>query len=184
MYDVQDRIKFLFFGGSYSLGQLLPMRFKPTDLLEDPSVPLLLQPQNNPVELTHETLERIKTFETDGRWDLVQAAEGALQECRNSYSPYSKCPAGVAIVSESGGIYSGGYIESAAYNPSMIPLCTAIVDAVIDGMPSYSKMKTAILVELEDGAVQHSQTMKVILQQIAPQAELIVLSARWEKEYS
>ena len=34
-----------------------------------------------------------------------------------------------------GAVYSGSYLESAAYNPSLPPLQTAIIDAVIDGMP-------------------------------------------------
>ena len=55
-----------------------------------------------------------------------------------SYAPYSKCPAGAAIITAEGGVYSGPYIESAAYNPSLPPLQTAIIDAVIDGLPCYT----------------------------------------------
>lgn len=37
-------------------------------------------------------------------------------------------------------MYSGPYLESAAYNPSLPPLQTAIIDAVIDGMPCYTEV--------------------------------------------
>jgi cytidine deaminase len=176
---MQDSIKFLFFGGAYSLGQLLPMRFKPADLLQDSNVPLLLLPQDNRVEFTSDAKEQLETWRAQGRMDLVEAANEALKECMNAYSPYSKCPSGAAIVTHEGGIYSGGYIESAAYNPSMVPLQTAIVDAVIDGMPSYSTLKAALLVELKHGAVQHSKSMGVNVSQIAPDAEFKVLHVKW-----
>lgn len=60
--------------------------------------------------------------------------------CVQSYSPYSKCPAGAAIITSDGDVYSGPYVESAAYNPSIPPLQTAIIDAVIDGMPCYTEV--------------------------------------------
>lgn len=155
------------------------MRFKPADLLQDSNVPLLLLPQDNRVEFTSDAKEQIESWRARDRLDLVQAAEEALRECMNAYSPYSKCPSGAAIVTHEGGIYSGGYIESAAYNPSMVPLQTAIVDAVIDGMPSYSTLKAALLVELKHGAVQHSKSMGVNVSQIAPDAEFKVLYVKW-----
>jgi cytidine deaminase len=69
--DCADRIKFLFFGGSYSLGQLLPMRFKPQDLLDVGSVPLLLKPQDNRVAFTAASLAKIQEWEELGERKLV-----------------------------------------------------------------------------------------------------------------
>lgn len=172
----------MFSGGSYSLGQLLPMRFKPADLLDDEEFSPLLLPQSNPIELTTQSQIQIDAWKSQNRHDLVEAAEAALKECQDSYSPYSKCPAGVAIISgDDGEVYSGGYIESAAFNPSLMPLQCAIIDAVIDGMPCYTRMKAAVLVELEEGAVQHQMSMRVMLQQIAPEAEFVVLNC-YQKE--
>lgn len=125
----QESVRFSFCGGTYSLGQLLPMRFKPADLLPEPAPPLLLQPQHNGVQLA--AAARVALRERAGEPAFVQAAADALQEAVGSYAPYSRCPAGVAIITADGGVYSGGYIESAAYNPSLPPLQTAIVDAVI-----------------------------------------------------
>ena len=112
--------------------------------------------------------------------DLAIAAAAALEEARRSYSPYSRCPAGVAIITQDSQVYSGGYIESAAYNPSMPPLQTAIIDAVIDGMPCYTGVKDVVLVELHGGPVQHAPTAKIVLEQIAPGAKLLVLEAHWQ----
>lgn len=170
-----DSIKFLFFGGSYSLGQLLPMRFKPTDLLDSKETPLLLQAQHHQVSFTEESKRQIQAWEDAGETKLVEAAFEALKECENAYSPYSGCPAGAAILTSDGGVYAGGYIESAAYNPSMLPLQSAIIDAVIDGMPCYSEMKAAILVEVDGGGVQHRNTMEINVSQIAPQASFYCL---------
>ena len=122
-------MRFSFQGGTYSLGQLLPMRFKPADLLPDPATPLLLQPQDNGVQLTAAARELLHARAGDAAFE--RAAAEALAEAVGSYSPYSRCPAGLAIVTQGGGVYSGGYVESAAYNPSLPPLQTAIVDAVI-----------------------------------------------------
>lgn len=170
-----DSIKFLFFGGSYSLGQLLPMRFKPIDLLDSKETPLLLQPQHHKVAFSQDSKQQIRAWEDAGEKQLVEAAYEALKECEKSYSPYSRCPAGAAILTSDGGVYAGGYIESAAYNPSMLPLQSAIIDAVIDGMPCYSEMKGAILVEVDGGPVQHRKTMEVNVSQIAPQAKFYCL---------
>jgi cytidine deaminase len=176
-----ETVKFYFQGGTYTLGQLLPLRFKPADLLPDPSTPLLLDQQNNRIEFTSEAQEIINSLPMNT--PLANAATAALEEARRSYAPYSHCPAGIAIVTQEEGprVYSGGYIESAAYNPSLPPLQTAIIDAVIDGMPCYTGISHVVLVELREGPVQHAPTTKVMLEQIAPQARLIVLQADWEE---
>lgn len=49
---MQDTIQFLFKGEQYGLAHLLPQRFQPSDLLEDPAAPLLLLPQDNNIRLT------------------------------------------------------------------------------------------------------------------------------------
>lgn len=127
----QETVRFSFQGGTYSLGQLLPMRFKPQDLLSDPPPPLLLEQQDNRVQLTPAARATLQQRSHDPAF--VRAAAEALAAAVGSYAPYSRCPAGVAIVTAGGDVYSGGYVESAAYNPSLPPLQTAIIDAVIGG---------------------------------------------------
>ena len=50
----------------------------------------------------------------------------ALQSARDCYTPYTRCPAGMALITEAG-IYSGGVIESCAYNPTINPLQAACI---------------------------------------------------------
>ena len=68
----------------------------------------------------------------------------ATSHCRAAaaqcYCPYTQCAAGVAIVTSDGRVFSGGYVESAAYNPGLPPLQAAVVDAIVGGMPSYDQV--------------------------------------------
>ena len=56
------------------------------------------------------------------------------------YCPYTHCPSGAAIVTVDGGIFAGGYVESAAYNPGLPPFQAAVVAAIVGGMPSYDQV--------------------------------------------
>eukprot|EP00884_Botryococcus_braunii_P011655 jgi/Botrbrau1/20490/Bobra.145_2s0049.2 len=175
-----DTVQFLFNGGTYTLAELLPERFKPSDLLEDASTPLLLLPQDNSIRLTPESAAEVEGWGEGSEGG--RAAAAALEAAEQSYAPYSRCPAGLAIVTAGGGVYCGPYLESAAFNPSLPPLQTAIVDAVIDGMPTYSEVTQVVLVELKEAPVQHALATNIVLQQIAPHAVLHVLTAttdRW-----
>ena len=92
----------------------------------------------------------------------------------------SKCPSAVALVTRAGDVYAGGYIESAAYNPSLPPLQSALVQAVANGMPSYAEAQHVILAELQGGAVGQEATLRHALETIAPQASLHVLHLVWQ----
>ena len=100
---MQETVRFSFSGGTSALGQLLPMRFKPADLLPEPSPPLLLEQQCNAVQLTAAAREVL--HQRTGEPVFVRAAAEALQAAVGSYSPYSHCPAGVAIVTPDGNVY-------------------------------------------------------------------------------
>lgn len=116
-----DRVEFVFGDngkGSYKLNQLLPMRFKPQDLLGEDPPPLLLSPQNLPLQYSLDTKLAISQRSVDNPV-FSKASQLALQEARESYCHYSNCPAGVALITEHGEVYGGGYMESCAYNPSM-----------------------------------------------------------------
>ena len=57
-----------------------------------------------------------------------------------AYCPYSRCPAGVAVVAAGGEVHWGAYLESAAFNPSLGPLQSALTAAVRAGLPSYCQV--------------------------------------------
>jgi len=57
-----------------------------------------------------------------------------------AYSPYTRCPAGVALVTAGGEVHWGSYLESAAFNPSLGPLHAALTAAVRAGLPAYDQV--------------------------------------------
>ena len=75
---------------------------------------------------------------------FLEAVKSALQQAVQSYAPYSHCPSGLAIVTAQGTVYSGPYLESAAFNPSLGPLQAAVIDAVTDGIAYYTEVGFAV----------------------------------------
>jgi cytidine deaminase len=45
------------------------------------------------------------------------------------------------VITDLGEVFAGGYVESAAFNPSLPPLQAAIIAAVIGGMGSYTQVR-------------------------------------------
>jgi len=115
-----------------TLPMLLPHRFGPEDLLGGGHRGLL---SHGPLKAVLE----VGDLQSDSdRWG---AGEEAREEARAaafaaatlSYAPYTKCPSGAAVVLADGRVFSGSYVECAAYNPSLPPLQAALSAAVIDG---------------------------------------------------
>lgn len=154
-----DSVRFLF--GShdspeepheYSLSELLPARFGPLDLLEDVSAPLLLEPQDNRLKWAASAQrELLRAGRGDGA--LGRAAEAAFEAAQRSYAPYTRCPSGAAIVTRGGGIFTGSYVENAAYNPGLHPLQAAVVAAIIGGIGGYDEIEQVVVAELSKGLV-------------------------------
>lgn len=166
-----DTVQFVFGDhpqDTFSLSQLLPMRFKPQDLLGDDPPPLLLGPQHHRLSLTPAAQGNLRSRGDDAIFQ--QAAAVAVQEARESYAPYSNCPAGVALVTEDGAVHGGAYLESAAYNPSMQALQTAITHAVIHGMACYTHVAEVLVAEIPGQAVQHAAQVQFLISAIAPDA--------------
>ena len=63
----------------------------------------------------------------------------ALQSARDCYTPYTRCPAGMAVITEAG-IYSGGVIESCAYNPTINPLQAACITMAIQSRGPFTQV--------------------------------------------
>ena len=101
----------------------------------------------------------------------------ALEAARNSYAPYSKSPAGVAIRTERGRIYRGSYIENVAFNPSLSPLQTALTHQVAAAEP-YSAISAVALVEIDGAKISQRAVTETVLSAIAPKVKLQVKFAR------
>ena len=63
----------------------------------------------------------------------VRLLEEAKTARMTSYSPYSNCSVGAALLTKSGKIYPGCNIENAAYSPGVCAERVAIFKAVSDG---------------------------------------------------
>lgn len=128
--------------------------------------------------ISHEpSLEKeasLKMWVNPNQMPISELERSAFAAANASYAPYSQCPSGVAIATKRGYIYSGSYMESAAYNPGLPALQAAIVAFICGGGGSYDEIETAALVETIGAPVQHAATARVALKYIAPEACLHV----------
>ena len=72
--------------------------------------------------------------------DLCKAAIEALE---NSYSPYSNCKVGAALLCENGRVYIGCNIENAAFSPTICAERTAFAKAISEGERKFSAIAVA-----------------------------------------
>jgi cytidine deaminase len=95
----------------------------------------------------------------------------ALDAACRSYAPYSKSPAGVAIRMSGGRIFQGCYIENVAFNPSLSPLQTALVQLIAAGQ-AYSEISAVTLVEVQGAKISQRAVTETVLSALAPQLKL------------
>lgn len=96
----------------------------------------------------------------------------------DSYAPYSLSKSGVSIQIEAGKIYSGSYLENAAFNPSVSPLQAALVALVAD-LHDYSEIKEVMLVEMEPAQTSQKASTTQLLNSIAPHATLFIETKKY-----
>ncbi|KAM3331680.1 hypothetical protein ACQJBY_027553 [Aegilops geniculata] len=156
-----------------SLASLLPRPFGPHDLLPK-DAPLVLEPHDNrlgdPVEAA---ANGFAAGDLEGR--LKDAAEAAA---RAAHAPYSGCPSGFAVADGEGKVYAGGCLESAAYNPTLGPVQTAIIAMIAAGGGSAGDVVAAALVEKDGAVAAQEATARVFLAAVAPQASFHVYKYR------
>ncbi|WP_338809154.1 cytidine deaminase [Neisseria leonii] len=83
----------------------------------------------------------------------------ALDAARQSYAPYSRQYAGVALETRSGGIFVGRYAENAAYNPSLPPLQSALNFLRLSGRHEREIVRGALVCFERSGHEVHTQTL-------------------------
>lgn len=133
-----------------SLSELLPDSFGPKDLGFTGG---LLTPCSDPFQSHHES-------------PLIARA---IEAAYSSYAPYSKSLSGVAISTKDGKVYSGGYLENAAFNPSLSPFHSALV-ALLADKHKYDEIEEVVLVEQKSAKISHEILTKANLKSIAPEA--------------
>ncbi len=134
------------------LSDLLPEAFGPFDLNNQSS----LMPNTSP----------------DRRLKLKVAAKDrivseALLAAERSYAPYTKNFAGCAMQSVTGEIYSGRYVESAAFNPCLTPLQSAILCMNMDTVEEDRSIYRVVLVE-KPAVVTQRKSVELLLGSWAP----------------
>jgi len=99
---------------------------------------------------------------------LVQKA---LTAAAQSYAPYSQNHAGCAVQTDKGKIYSGPYVENVAFNPSLSPLHTAVIQMTMENLESDYKITRAVLVE-KFTSISQCSICEQLLRTIAPDVGL------------
>lgn len=143
---------------SVKLSQLLPAAFGPQDLGRKQGA---LPPMDNPVALVARTK------------DAVVLA--AFESARKSYAPYTRAHSGVALLTVDRRIFTGSYIENAAFNPSLPPLQTALAGLLAAGA-TPSAIVRAALVEFDGAKVSQLSGVRSALSVLAPTARMKVAS--------
>lgn len=145
-------------GHTLTLAQLHPWPFDPAYLGERGAVPgRMLWPDLAFIEDTS-----------------APAAQELLASGKRSHSPYSQCPGAVALHLKDGQSITGLAIESVAFNPTIHPVQSALVDLIAHGY-RYDDIVGATLGTVRGGAVDYSASTRELLGRIAPEAPLLVL---------
>ncbi len=140
------------------LSALLPMAFGPKDLgRKQGAFPVVR------VELT-----------SSAAADAV--VEAAFEAARSSYAPYSGANSGVAVSTRAGRIYKGSYIENVAFNPSLPPLQTALVEMLVVG-EEYAAISRVVLVERSGAKISQKLATAAVLSAVAPSVRLETVMA-------
>ncbi len=151
-----------FQGYDLPMEAILPLRFGPEQLGSSG----IVKPSRLPV-LKLQGKKPVKTVA-----DLVSASLAAAAQ---SYAPYSRALSGVAIETKDGEIIPGSYIENVAFNPSLSPLLSALINLWAAGK-KLSAIKEIILTQTL-GAIDQAPQTKALLAVLAPKARLLVLQA-------
>lgn len=103
-------------------------------------------------------------------------ARAALDAATRAYAPYTKAPSGCAVTTGSGRVFAGSYLENAAFNPSLSPLQSALVNVVFGGEDPAS-IRSVTLVEVRDAVISQRPATEAVLGALVPSAHLAVLPA-------
>ena len=99
----------------------------------------------------------------DDAEELDPLVERALSAADCSYAPYTGNYAGVAVRLDSDRLIDGCYLESAAFNPSVSPLQSAIVNLILHGF-TLTDIREAVLVQVRDSLCDLSHSTRNILE--------------------
>ncbi len=136
--------------------------FKLSDLL-----PHAFGPKNLGVE------QRVFPARTNVMLNAVMdlLSQEAWRAALKAYCPYSKSPSGSAILTSNGRVFTGSYIENAAFNPSLPPLQAALAGYFAAG-PAAGTIARAVLAEGGKATISQQATTEATLAAFAPAVKL------------
>jgi cytidine deaminase len=106
-----------------------------------------------------------------------EAASKLFEVTQRSYAPYSQCPGGAIILSKSGKMYWGSYIENVAFNPVVTPFHAALIHMISKG-ETYLDIERVLIAEKENCSVSHSKPADSLLDSINRKATLEVIKLK------
>ncbi len=156
------------------LFSLLPMAFGPKDLgRTQGAFPIQVRKLGPPPGVPQVSAQKTGANLGHSRDPLVLAAFDAAG---SSYAPYSGANSGVAIGTRSGRTYKGSYIENVAFNPSLSPLQTALVQMIVSG-EEYADISRVVLAEIANAKISQKSVTLAVLSAIAPSVRLETILA-------
>jgi len=131
------------------LGELLPAGFGPADL---GCAERMLDSRNHPLRLQAHSNDKV----------VLKTLEAAAV----SHAPYSGCLSAVALQVSRGYIFTGSYLENAAFNNSLLPLQAALSVLVMRSC-TFADIRRAVLVQLQPAKINLADATRRLLQAAA-----------------
>ncbi len=139
MYELDgaEKLKIILPDKVYSLLDIVPHPFGPSDLGVNMR---LMQKMDNGL------LKNEMNYSND------RIVLEALSAANKSYSPYSRSYSGVALLTKDERIFTGRYVENAAFNISMNPMMAALSNLNMSNL-NFKDISRAIIVESRNNIV-------------------------------
>ncbi|WP_373488713.1 cytidine deaminase [Blastomonas sp.] len=96
-------------------------------------------------------------------------AQAVAAAC-TSYAPYTRAAGGCALELADGSVWSGTYIENAAFNPSLSPAQTALIALTMAGR-DWHEIRAAAVAQLAPQAVDHAEAARKMLAAMGSKVE-------------
>lgn len=112
---------------------------------------------------------------------LSPLEQRAADVANASYAPYSKAPAGVALELADGRTFAGGYMENAAFNPSLPALQAAWASMLMAGADPR-EVKAVEVCQKADSAIDHVAATRDFLVLLDPAIAVRGVTCEQESE--
>ncbi len=106
----------------------------------------------------------------------------ALDAKKNTYSPYSNFPVGVALLTKEGKVYLGTNVENASYGATVCAERSAIFSAISNGVKKDDFKKIAIVSNMDDFTYPCSLCRQVMTEFFDNDVEVLLVNDQ-KKEY-